>query len=148
MAEGDGAGVPRGMLAHRGGGLTRMQPPDEDAFLYKHGVAGRRPLVVERERAAQPRRRPVVADRQHRLPEPPAEHHHLAHLRVRVHEIRLRQMADGLVREHARQLGVEDHGIGAAFHPGGVEQPHRPLCHPAEVGRPVLHGVPAAPQAD
>src|SRR5439155_1318451 len=56
-------------LAHRGGGLARVQPPDQDAVLDEGGVLGWCSLVVERERPAQPGGRAVVSHVEHRPPE-------------------------------------------------------------------------------
>ena len=45
--------------------------------------------------------------------------------------------------EHAAELGVEHHGVGAALDAGRVEQRDGPLGHGPEPGLPSLRGVPA-----
>src|SRR5947207_13646773 len=55
------------------------------------------------------------SDLEDRLPEAAAQGHHLARLRILVHEVCFREVAERLVDEHAGQLGIEDHGkIGRA----------------------------------
>src|SRR5438128_1512615 len=77
VTERERARVPGGALAHRGGGLARVEPTDEDALADERRVLRRRALVVEWQRAPEAGRGTVVPDVQDRLPEAAAEGHHL-----------------------------------------------------------------------
>src|SRR2546422_426271 len=115
--------------------LARVPPAHQDPVLDERGVLGGRSLIVERQRPAQAGGRAVVSHIEDRLPEAAAQDHHLARLRVLVHEVCFREVPERLVDEHAGQLGIEDHGIGAALHHRRVEQLHRPLRDLAEPRR-------------
>ena len=148
VAERNGARVPRGPLAHGGRRLARVQPAHEDAFLDQRGVLRGGAFVVEGERAAQAGGGAIVAHVQARFPEAPAQRHHLAGLRILVDEVGLGEVAEGLVDEHARELGVEDDGVRAAGDHRGVEQLDGALGGLPEPDGLILDGAPAPTQAD
>ena len=57
-------------------------------------------------------------------------------------------MPEGFVDEDARELIVENHGIGAAAHAGSVEQVDGALRDDAKLMLEVLDAVPAFAQPD
>ena len=120
-----------------------MQATDEDAVFDQRGVLGGRAFVVEGRGASQPGHRAVVPDVEHRLSEATPQRHHLARLGILIHEVGLREVPERLVDEHAAELGVEHHGVGAALDAGRVEQRDGPLGDGPEAGLPSLRGVPA-----